>query len=295
MAYIIENVNLLRESSIEKTSILIKDNRIDSIYHSFEKISYMRMNAKSFMMAPTYILYAPHLPLDGPYHRLKQFYIDELIKKGCTVFLTSFYVERERLFMKKLKEIKMKLINCPIDYVLGVTIPICVLTPSFIRKCKKEKIPVIFVQIQDVKELQTIPWGWIKEAMFPYQPLLIPLWKEDNKEAKEAWIKTLRNMNIPHLNENLQKDTPIPTNVLRQIGIIPFKSHFHPGAEVSYNLYFMEDVNKMIEQSELFFYHENQLKVTVHKGTIIRCGEEVHFRPGFGEHVIIKTPSFFST
>lgn len=294
MDYIIENVNLLRDSKMEKTSMLIKDNRIESIKKTYRKFSYMRMNAKSFIMTPTFILYAPHLPYEWPFHRLKQYYIDEFIKKGCTVLLTTFDVEREQLFMKKLKEIKLKLINCPIDYVLGVKIPLHLLTPSFVRICKREKIPVIFVHIQDTKQLKEIPWGWIKEAMFPYKSLLIPIFNDENKEERERWKKTLHAVKIPYLEQNLKSHTPISKSVLRQMGIIPFKSHLYPGAEVSYNLYFMEGANKLIEESELFFYHDNQLKVTVHKGSIIRAGEEIQFRPGFGELVIIKTPSFFS-
>ena len=34
--------------------------------------------------------------------------------------------------------------------------------------------------------------------------------------------------------------------------------------------------------------------VTVHKGTVVRAGENVLFKPGNGEYVKVRTPSFFS-
>ena len=40
--------------------------------------------------------------------------------------------------------------------------------------------------------------------------------------------------------------------------------------------------------------HENKLRITVHKGTVIKAGDQLNFQSGFGEHIIIKTPSFYT-
>ena len=57
------------------------------------------------------------------------------------------------------------------------------------RECKKRKIPAIFVRIENKDELFSVPWGWIKEAMFPYNSPLIPIFQveKDNSELKQTW------------------------------------------------------------------------------------------------------------
>lgn len=49
----------------------------------------------------------------------------------------------------------------------------------------------------------------------------------------------------------------------------------------------------MIEELDLFHYHNHRLLVTVHKGNVIRAGSNVFYRPGFGEEVTVKTPSYY--
>ena len=64
---------------------------------------------------------------------------------------------------------KTTLISSPIDFIIGVRIPVRLITPSFIRKCKREKVPAIFVELEDLDELEDIPWGWVRDALFPLQ------------------------------------------------------------------------------------------------------------------------------
>jgi hypothetical protein len=83
--------------------------------------------------------------------------------------------------------------------------------------------------------------------------------------------------------------------VLEKIGIIPKKSYLHPGGEVSYNFYLKDRESVKLAESELFLKHETHLAVTVHKGNVIRAGQHVSYRPGGGEYVEIRMPSFYST
>jgi hypothetical protein len=298
MAYIIENINLLKETSLQSTSILINNGRIEHFMHSVRKHSLMRMNGTDFIMTPPHLIYDPQIPVDKDFLHLKQYYINEFIKKGSTVFLTHVAVSQEYLLKKSLAKMKTNLLNSPIDFIIGVKIPVHLLTPSLVRKCKREKVPVIFVEVDDVSEFCKIPWGWIKEAMFPYNSPLVPIFNNGNtkkhKLMKDKWNNILSEEKIPFVKEEIPEKMPLPKSVLCKIGVYPKKLAILQGSEVSYNLYWkMAEVNK-IEESELFLYHNHRLVVTVHKGTVIRAGEEVLYRPGFGELMLIKTPGFYA-
>lgn len=298
MTYIIENVNLLQDRQKEKTSILIKEKRISAINNSFKRFSYMRLNGHSFVMTPPHIIFDPLIPLGKSFAEIKTYFINEFIKKGCTVFLTYADVKWESMLSTALKRLKTSLMNSPIDYVLGVRIPIRLLTPSFIRLCKKEKVPVLFVEVEEKDDLRKVPWGFIREAMFPYNSPLIPIFGGENRKERRAlvqhWKRILTAEKIPFVAEELLEKSLLSKEISQRIGIIPIKSHIHPGGEVSYNFYLDSNEINKIEQSQLYLYHNHRLVVTVHKGTVIRAQDEVLFRPGFGEHVLINIPSFFT-
>lgn len=300
MTYIIENVNLLQNKRKERTSILIKEKQISAISDSFQRFSYMRLNGQPFIMTPPHIIFDPLIPLEKSFAELKTYFINEFIKRGSTVFLTYADVKWESMLSTTLKRLKTRLMNSPIDYVLGVRIPVRLLTPSFIRKCKKEKVPVLFIEVDEKDDLRNVPWGFIREAMFPYNSLLIPIFGGGGSDRKERraivqqWKRILSAEKIPFAAEELLEKSVISSELSQRIGIIPIKSHIHSGGEVSYNFYLdCNEINK-IEQSQLYLYHNHRLVVTVHKGMVIRAQDEVLFRPGFGEHVLINIPSFFS-
>lgn len=296
MAYIIENANVLKSRGVEKTSLLIKEERIDSIKPSYKRFSYMRFDAEPFIMTPPHVIFDPDLPFESSFQQIKQYYIEQFIKKGCTLFLTYTTVEKEALLKRRLKTIKTKLLNCPVDFVIGIKIPIELLTPSFMRACKREKIPIVFIDIKNKAYLERVQWGWIREAMFPFNSPLVPMFETTKlkKQAKPFWLEIVRKEKIPHLEEDFSAKETLSYNSLCKIGIIPTKTYIHQGAEVSYNLYMKKDESNHVEQSELFLYHNDRLLYTVHKGVVIRADETVLFRPGFGEHVMINTPAFFT-
>jgi len=297
MAYIIENANVLKESGLKQLSLLIKDERIHSIRPSFKKFSYMRLNAESYVMTPSHIIYCPEIPVDTSFPNMKQFFIDTFIVRGCTMFLTNTTIEKEHLLKKSLQQIKRNLLNSPIDFTVGVRISPSLLTPNFIRKCKKEKIPAIFVEIDSKSRLDLIPWGWIREAMFPYNSPLIPIFLDERerqrKSAQMRWTSIMNMEKIPSIEYELKAKEPISRTNLSKMGIYPKRLGIHQGGEVSYNFYLKADDRMEIEESKLFQEYLERLVVAVHRGKVIKAGANVFFRPGFGEHVIVDKPSFF--
>ncbi len=298
MAYIIENINLLKKDKLEKISILVKNERISSITSEMKNYSYVKMNASGYITTNPHIIFDSKVPVLTTFSEMKSYMTEKFLKKGCTTFLTYVSVSQEKNLKTSLKQVKMGLLSSPIDYVIGVKIPLSALTPSFIRTAKREKVPAVFIEFSSVDELKEKPWGWIREAMFPYNSPLIPCFlmdgEREKKRARQVWDEIMGKHNIASIREELMEGEPITKEALHKMGILPVKSHLHPGSEVSYNFYLKSSEIINIDEKSLFLYHSDRLLVTVHKGEVIRAGDKVWFRSGYGEHVIIKTPSFFT-
>lgn len=299
MTYIIENAHVLKGQAISSTSLLVEGERIISARPSFNQYNYMRMDTDAYIMTPTHVLFDPNLPLTGPFKERKDYFLKNFLLRGSTIVLTAVKVHFERELDMRLKKAKSDLIDSPIDYVIGISIPARLLNPVFVRKCKKAKIPAFFLEIGDMKELDRIPWGWVKEAMFPYNSPIIPVFPDcKNKKEKQlqlnVWAERMKREGIPAVYEELAELSPIPRAILKKIGIIPAKSNLHSGGELSYNLYQKNNVTAKLDENGLFSTCSHLLAVTVDKGKVIRAGCEVYYRPGKGENVIINTPGFFT-
>ncbi|HYK74731.1 MAG TPA: hypothetical protein VEV44_16675 [Pseudoneobacillus sp.] len=299
MTYIIENANILKEDELFTTSFLVKDNQIAFMSNKFSKYSFMKMSAEPYIMTPTYVLFDSLKNMKTSFQEKKEYFIKHFIQKGSTTLLTYVDVKYETDLQSKLKSKKVELIGSPIDYIIGVKIPLKLLSPGFIRKCKREKIPVIFLDLNDGDNLLNLPWGWIREAMFPYNSLLVPFFGSDNqpinKKLLHDWNAVLEENKLHHIEVPLTEGAPLPLKLLSKMGIYPIKSALRQGGELSYNLYKRSREIKNIDVQSLFHYHNDRLLVTVHKGVVVRAAkDEILFRSGFGEYVTINMPSYFS-
>lgn len=298
MGYIIENTNILKETKLTKSSLLIKETHIAAKQEKIHSNKLIRMNVEPYIMTPSYVLLDTSMPLKAPFQDFRKYVIKNFLLKGCTTFLTHISIFFEKELTAKIIETRTALISSPIDFLISVKIPLRLLTPSFIRKCKKEKVPAIFIDIDDLEELMNIPWGWIREALFPYNCPLVPIISNDlKKEARRAlskWKDIMEKEKIPAILEEIKENQPLTTQVLNKIGLYPQKGSLQHGAEISYNLYLKAREIMNVDEVTLFHYHSDRLVVTVNKGKVVRAGEEVLFKPGYGEYVKVRTPSYFA-
>ncbi|GHH98191.1 hypothetical protein [Neobacillus kokaensis] len=298
MPYIIENANILKDKELTVNTLLVQEDKVSAILTRSKHYRFFKMNLEPFIMTPTFVLLNSKISPKDSFQEMKQILKDQFLSKGCTTIFTYVPVSFENELMEKVKEMQTVFMSSPIDYIIGIKIPLRLLTPSFLRKCKKEKIPAIFVEIEDQDVLSDIPWGWIREAMFPYNCPLIPLISSSKKKEAKAllsnWKHTMVQEKIPAVYEEIQENTPISKFILNKIGLYPQKSSLMNGTELSYNLYFKAREIKNVDWSDLFHYHSDRLVITVHKGKIVRTLNEVLFKPGYGDHVMVQTPSYFS-
>lgn len=298
MAYIIENATILKEQQLQTKSILIKENRIEGIQDSFKKYRYIKMNTEPFIITPSFVVIDTSLPLGGTFHAFKEYIFNQFLLKGCTTFITKAHITYEHELSEKISVLKKSLMSSPIDFLICVQIPVKLITPSFIRKCKKEKVSAIFVELQHSYELQSVAWSWIRDALFPYNSVLIPVIAakndRDKREIQNNWRATMQREKLPAIYEEIAENLPLSTEILNKIGIYNTKFSLNHGAEASYNLYLKSKEINNVDTKQLFLYHSDRLAITVHKGKVIRAGKDVLFKPGNGEYVRVVTPSYFS-
>jgi hypothetical protein len=294
MPYVINRANVKKEREIIQCSLSIKNNKIEYIRPHMDNVKLMKMDVSPYLLTPG------HVMLDFNIEKLTTFssqkeYIKDLISKGCTTILVSVTVNYEAELKIAIKKIMHVMINSPIDYCIGVRIPIRALTPSFVRQCKRLKIPVIFVDLAE-KDIDSIAWGWIRDALYPYYLSLVPIWSDDLTKGKlkkqsESWKEVMKEERIPTVPECPPTGEPLSMNVLRKIGISPLKGEIRIGGDVDYNLY--EIKSREFANPEEVNYDMNKPIITVHKGRNIKVNHQFNINPGYGERVNIKVPGFY--
>lgn len=292
-AYIIDKA-LLRSDDKEK-SLLIQDNVIREIKDNLARFPYMRMDVAGFRMEATHVMLDLSMPIDATIEVMKDYFVKKFLRSGCSTLITAFSIQYEFQCKSEFKKMEQALLMSPIDYVIGIKIPVEKLTLNLIRFCNRNKLPIIFVCFKEESYLSQIPWGWIREAMFPYQPILSPvidpkLSEEEKNTLIKKWQRMMQAEKIPHLSTELPEHQPLEASQLKKIGLYPKRGKLHVGGEVSYNLY---RTNKKVEDQHVFFYDRKRLAIMVHKGQLIKVNQHICFKHGFGEKLLIKRPSLF--
>lgn len=299
MAYILDNANVWTGNKLHTYSILVKNDRIDYVSNNLNRFRLMKSDLSKYILTPGHIMMDFSFATGLSFHHFKDKMINEYLVKGCTTILTISEVASERRIPEILKEVRHHLLCSPVDYFIGIKIPLKILTPSLIRTCRRLKIPVVIVEINQIDELIKVPWGWIREAFYSYRLPLIPKWNIKEKSFfqgnryKDLWEEITQNNKIPTIPNCPSTDEPLSGDTLKKIGIYPSKGDIRIGGELDYNLYDVNDIGYSVEEKPLLDYHKHIPKITMHKGRFTKVGELVYFRSGFGNECIVKVPGYF--
>lgn len=298
MTYLIENANVLSGKEVRTRSMIVQDTRIEQTGNGYGKYAFMKMDLSKYLMTPSFVFLNSRLPAIKSSFEMKDYLVNEIIKKGCTTLVTVVEIDYEYEIVQKVRKASISLLNSPLDFVVCIKVPVKLLTVNLLRICKKEKIPAILVKLDEQDSFENLPWGWLREAIFPYNAPLIPVIngrsERVNKQILSKWCKVIHREKMPGLSIELKENEPLSIPILNKIGIYPSKASLIQGSELSYNLFLKnrETIHQDLNFDELMTLQS--LLVTVHKGKVIRYGEEVIYKPGCGEHVKITTPSFFA-
>ncbi|MED4532178.1 hypothetical protein ABET51_07105 [Metabacillus fastidiosus] len=293
MTYIIDRTNMLTNNGVEQTSLLIKNNQVEFIRPALDNFKYMKMNMSRYLLTPGYVM--PDFSLNSSLHftQFKEIMIHKLMKKGCTAVLTVVSIQYEKELDSAVKNQRQLMINSPIDFYIGVKINLEKLTPSFIRSCKKLRIPVIFIEFNNEYELERKPWGWIRDAMFSSPITLIPYPAGDHLKLLNKWKIITKKHKMSSLNECPKEHAPLEKEMLMTIGIYPEKGEIRAGSEVDYNMYDLSELSLQVDEKTFLHYDSHNPVFTVHKGRLINVNSRIIFKPGYGEECFITIPSRF--
>ncbi|MEH7224294.1 hypothetical protein V7112_10860 [Bacillus sp. JJ1566] len=299
MPYILEKANVLKDNKVVTCSILIKNQRIDYMKENLKRLSFMKTNLSQYLLTPGHVMMNYSFTKEQSFQTFKKEMTEGYLQKGCTTLLVMSDVKNENEIAISLKNTRHFLLNSPIDFYLGVRIPIESLTPSFLVACRRKKIPVIIVTINKMDDLYKVPWGWIRESYHSYQIPIIPEWKMKekailNSSRKEMiWREITKDNRIPTIPVCPSMDEPLSIDMLKKIGIYPDKGDIRVGGELDYNLYNHDSISYSVDEKPSLDYHKLIPTITMHKGNFTKVDNQVYFRSGFGNECIVKKPGFF--
>lgn len=291
MAYIINDVKLFQHGTFVDTSIVVKENRIYSIHLPVGRLTYLKMKADQFIMTPENVMVAGNLPVFPD----ENYFTNSFIAKGVSTIIVPVPLQYGYQLAPKLEEYRMRLSSSPLDYLFAPSIPQNLITPNVIRFCKKEKLPAIFININDPSAFRNIAWSWIKQAAFPYNPVFIPSIDRKLEEGPilEHWCQVLVKEKIPHLTTYLNEASPLSFSEIKKIGIYPQRGDLHSNGELSYNLFAESSLLNFNNGIPAFDY--DKLIVTVLKGKVIRAGNEIDLSQLEGQELKVPIPGFFAS
>ncbi|WP_409298087.1 hypothetical protein V1498_08010 [Peribacillus sp. SCS-26] len=286
MSYIIEHATLYQGGKWMDTALSVKNNKIFTIHTSVERMSGIRMDFSRFIMTPpyTFLEFQPQNLTD------KEYVKERLILRGAACVMAVPRIQYACELAKALHGVQNMLEHFPLDIVKGIRLPCSAFTPDFILKCKKNRIAVIFIEISKNDQLETVPWEWIRQNAFPYNPVLVPVM--DSEHFLNEWDSRLSRLGIKHLTHCPAGDRPLSEAVLKTFGIYPFKGFLHSGGEISYNLFEKLDGEELLPG--IFSGGYDRLVVTVLDGKLIRAGQRVDTEGLRGRELVIRVPGFFT-
>ncbi|WP_449536738.1 hypothetical protein [Ferdinandcohnia sp. Marseille-Q9671] len=299
MPYILEKASILKENKVVSCSILVKNKRVDYMSDNLRRLSYMKTNLSQYLLTPGHVMVNYSFSSEHSFQTFKKKMTEDYLRRGCTTLLVISDSKNENDLAHSLKSTRHNLLNSPIDYYVGIRIPLGSLTPSLLVACRRKKVPVIIVSIENIDDLHTIPWGWIRESYHAYQIPIIPEWniKEKsiftNNRKEEIWKAITEDNRIPTIPVCPSEDHPLSIDMLKKIGIYPDKGDIRVGGELDYNLYEHDSIGYTVDEKPTLDYHKLIPTITMHKGNFTKIGNRVYFHSGFGNECIVKKPGFF--
>ncbi|RBW70271.1 hypothetical protein [Bacillus taeanensis] len=276
-------------------SYVILDQKVRHTYYHEPKTKRIKCNHKGFIMKPGYVMLDEQLWNTESFDNYKEVMV-QLQTKGCTTVIPICPIKSENELEQILLKARKNMGQSSIDYLFSISIPIVELKASFIRKCKKYRIPLIIVDIYDESDLNKPTWEWIRNEMWNYQIVIIPRWKFEFQSIREKrqcalkWKEIAEAFTIETYSLDLKMHTPLSLSLLKKIGVYPFKGRLGNNSDLDYILYRSED--QFIEQTSVPYDTINPC-VVVSKGQFLKINHELIFRVGHGKQLFIHRPGYF--
>ncbi|OEH93440.1 hypothetical protein [Bacillus solimangrovi] len=290
MAYIIDNGWYEGYEGPKRSSYIIEEKKIAYVGKRLSKISYMRMDISPYFISSGRIYV----------HTQKEFYTPtkekerELIQLGYTTVVLPLWISSFKKLQYELKKAAHCMINSTLDYLIGVYIPFHLLTPAFIRTCRRFNVPFICVDITMDTAFENSAWGWLRQANFPNPIPLYPVWngieEREHDVVKKRWSEILRDHHLPTVNNILNEKKDLHEDAVMQIGLYPIKGALLVGSDLDYALY-----DRLVDEQGKILYDSTKPKLVVLREKVLMAGENTFLQPGFGRKIDISIAGRFSS
>lgn len=292
MKYIIENILLCQSDQEQSKSLLIEDSKVVNAHSRLSHYNYMRLNTDNFSITPGHVMIDLSIINIDDFSCFKE-RMKHLQNIGCTTLISASDLRYESQFEFEIKKAKHAFINSSIDFLIGIKTPLKKLTATLVRKCNKYKVPVVFVEINSIEELYIPEWQRIRDELFTFQIIILPIWniqasKMKLKKIKRDWKELLTEYHITTYENAPDEHQPLSKEVLSNIGLYPKKGALLTGSDADYLLFKNDNLNK--DKNEI----TQQLPdVVCANGVIKKAGVDIFIRPGSGKEIIVNVPRKF--
>ncbi|MCF6137570.1 hypothetical protein [Pseudalkalibacillus berkeleyi] len=294
MEYILENVWTTDRNPKQK-HVYVKDNVIRYVSERPLKMKCFTVNSSGFDVIPGYV--CRDFSIADMDETSIQNCCEDLVKNGCTSVVTIVPLTFPKEYDRKISDLRTKLATMPLDYVIGVQVPMSRISPSLIRTCQKAKIPFINAVVEQEEDLDTVIWEWIRNVNFPYTvPIIadwsqLPLHEKRLQQIQEKWVRLCKEKSIITIEEFPNDKERLTKHQLQCIGLYPKKGSWITGSDVDY-LVFERIVS--VDGEEIVKYDKNKNPViVVQNGTVIKVRDDLRLMQGAGKEMKIIRPGIF--
>ncbi|MRX70987.1 hypothetical protein GJU40_02240 [Bacillus lacus] len=286
MKYIVYGASLFSNGCLTQQSLLISDNKVCYKKDTMDNYSFMKLDAKGFLLTPGYLCFVQQEKEAGSFTALKK-ECKRLIAKGVTSFITVVEAKSQHELLPSIKLCRQQLLNSPIDYYLAVKIPLKVLTPGLIQICKKAGITMLILDYSTPEELQSIAWSWIRGVLHNQPLTLISAPKGQSGfsffKKRDKFAELMKRYGFSHFSQPFSPGVPLTREDLGILGIYPHKGDIRVGGSVDYNLYLMDKLSYTVDENPVLDYDSYIPDCVIHKGKVLKAGNVYYIHPGFGE------------
>ncbi|MCM2674345.1 hypothetical protein [Alkalicoccobacillus plakortidis] len=247
--YLLNEALRIKQQQVSRQSYVIADGKIAYIKERMPYWKKWRVDLRNLVLAPAKIgMDEQFLEVETTEERnnLERSWI----KQGVTTLAVSQQIKSERSLPTAYKNACLKMEQCSLDYVIGITIPFRLLNPSLLHQCRRLQIPFIQVEMNVDALLDGVPWTRLADALLTYPSMLIPKIKDltNQKSSVElSWIRHCELVGISSVTPTL-----IWTKEHAQkSGLYPEKGELLVGSDADYLLYHQRMNHYMTRQARM--------------------------------------------
>lgn len=284
MPYIVEHLSLYENGMLKKTNLVVKGQVIHARDVSVKRMKYVRLNMDRQIMIAAETIFGN---LES-WEQQGMHYAKECLSKGATTVIFPVSLDYEKKLDLRLDQARKSLMTFPLDYVLILRIPLSLVRPSLLRRCKQLRIPALLVAFHSTEELDSVAWSWMREAVFPYKLVLVPEYLDGSCEPSR-WEECMIKEKFPYLPQAVLYE-PLPKDSLKKLGIFPYRGIIRHDGDISYNVIEENRLECLIPDKKTY---DDYIQYTVFHNRVIRAGDRFFLDEGPGEELRITVPGYF--